>query len=145
MALFILLAVALASSPSGSRRAPSQAPTPIGSWNQQAVPIVIALVDDLRSVESDTADAMHADPASLSSDDARLQADLGVAQRLQPSPDADLRRNWTAALRTLSLAQRTLHAAAASLDPAAVALAHQQFTSAGDGLLRVGEGISAGG
>jgi hypothetical protein len=106
---------------------------------------VIALVDDLRTIESHTADATQVDPASLSSDDARLQADFGAAGRLQPSPDPALQSGWTAVLSRLWLAQRTLHAAASSLDPAAVALAHQQFTVAGDGLLSVGEQISADG
>jgi hypothetical protein len=138
------LTVALASAPSGSRRAPSAAPTQLGSWNQQAVPIVIALVDDLRSAETHTTDATQADPASLSLDDSHLQADAAMAQRLEPSPEPGLQSNWTAALSSLSLAQHTLHAAATSLDHATIAIAHQQFAVAGDNLLRVGQQISGG-
>ena len=52
---------------------------------------------------------------------------------------------WSAALGRLLLADRTLPAASVNLDPAAIALAHQQFAMAGDDLLGIGEGISAGG
>jgi hypothetical protein len=100
------------------------------------------LVDDLRAIGRHTADPTHAEPAWLSSDAARLQADLDAAQRLQSSPDPIIRPAWTQTLGHLSRSDRTLQVAAKSLDPATVALAHDQFAVAGDGLVRIGQAIS---
>jgi hypothetical protein len=103
---------------------------------------VISLVDDLRAIQNHTADPSQPDLTWLGSDDARLQADIGAAQRLQPAPDPTMRTAWTAVLAQAGVTYRTLRAAATNLDPATVALAHQQSTVAGDGLLRMGQVLS---
>ena len=119
--------------------------TKTGVWNAHAVPIVTSLADDLRAIMRDTADPTQAEPAWLGFDDARLRTDLDAAQRLQPSPDPIVRTAWTETLGRLLRSDRTLEAAASNLDPATVELTHQQFTVAGDGLVRIGQVISPGG
>lgn len=115
------------------------------TWGGQAVPVITSLVDDLRAIELHTADPSHPVTASLRSDDAQLQSDLGAAQRLDAAPNQSVRTVWTSALARLSVAGRTLHAAASTIDPAAVALAHQQFAVAGNDLLQLGQAITPGG
>jgi hypothetical protein len=112
------------------------------AWGSQAVPVITSLVDDLRAIETHTADPSHPVTAWLRSDDARLQPDLNAAQRLAAPPDQTVRTVWSNTLAQLTVAGRTLHAAASTIDPAAVALAQQQFAVAGNGLLQLGQAIT---
>jgi hypothetical protein len=111
------------------------------TWDQQAVPIVISLVDDLRAIETHTADPTNAAPALLGADDSRLRTDVAAAERLGAAPNATVRGYWSLVVSRLAGADRTLHVAASSLDPAAVAMAHQQFAATGDELLRLGQAV----
>jgi hypothetical protein len=141
VALAILVAVAVVNAGGGPHPAQVQA-RKVVNWDQQAVPVVISLVDDLRAIESHTADPTNAVPAWLGADDSRLRADVTAAQQLRAAPNPTVRGFWSLAVSRLAAADRTLHAAAGSLDPAAVALAHQQFATAGDDLLRLGQAVS---
>jgi hypothetical protein len=117
----------------------------MAAWDSQAVPVITSLVDDLRAIESHTADPAHPVTASLQADDARLQRELYAAQGLAAPPGQTVRTVWSGTLARLAIAGRTLHAAARTTDPAAVALAHQQFAVAGDDLLQLGQTVAPDG
>jgi hypothetical protein len=85
--LAILLTVALLSAGGGA--GPASIPSSqLSSWSRVAVPAVIALVDDLRTIDNDTAQATNPFSGSLRSDasalDAHIEAPSGCRYRPMP-------------------------------------------------------------
>ena len=144
VALAILLAVALASTGGGPRAAPASS-SALVAWGRGAVPVITSLVDDLGSIESDTAHPANVAVVALRADFSTFETDLVTAQHLSEPPAAAIRTTWTATLSQLTAAARTLGAAVTTLDPAAVAVTHQRVATAGAGLLQIGRSLAAGG
>jgi hypothetical protein len=103
------------------------------------------LVDDLGSIEGDTAHPAAVDVVALRADFSRFQTDLITVRLLSKPPGATVRATWTATLAQLAAAARTLGTAVTTLDPAAVAVTHQRVATAGAGLLQVGHSLASGG
>jgi hypothetical protein len=143
VAATVLVTVGVLSAGGGARTSPSPQ-SQLAAWARQAVPEVITLVDDLRSVTARTADPTKEASASLVADEARLRADTEAARRLVPPPGNGLDALWAGVLDRLTVGDHTLRAAVSGQDPAALALALQQLAAAGDALLQLGQAVPAG-
>ena len=112
----------------------------MATWEQQGVPAITALIDDVTTAERNTADPTTTTAAGLSATTAKLGPDLATANRLAtpPAAAAPAPALWRRAIADLVAA---VHhpAAAVTLSPAAVSLAHQQFAAAGNELLEVSQ------
>jgi hypothetical protein len=144
VAATVLVTVALVSAGGGARPSPVPA-SQAAVWSRQVVPVVIALVDDLRAVNAHTTDPTATASPSVVADEARLRADIEAARRLPPAPGNGLHPLWAGVLDRLTLGDRTLQVAVSSQDPTAMALARQQLATAGDALVQLAQVIPAGG
>jgi hypothetical protein len=112
----------------------------VTAWEQEGIPTITAIVDDLTAATEATANPSTVSTPSLSAAATRLATDLAGAQRIgTPPASTGVRALWGRAMSDLAAGLHSLTAASASLSPAAVSLAHQQFVTAGNELLGVAQ------
>jgi hypothetical protein len=117
-------------------------PPAVTAWQQDGVPAITAIVDDLTTASQVTANPSAVTATSLSAAATRLATDLSGAQRIgAPPASTGAVALWWRSMSDLSAGLRSLTVASASLSPAAVSLAHQQFVSAGNELLAVAQDL----
>jgi hypothetical protein len=142
VAAAILLGVAIGAGSQAALTTPV-APDAIQAWGGSAVPAIINLIDDVRTVQDGTAPGSTTSPSHLSQDADRLAEDLDAARALPPPPSALLAADWAQALRALTNAQHGLVSALARPTPASLGLARSRLEAATNSLLQIGQEIQA--